>query len=79
MLEIEAITREEPTNTGHPTTQETHNRYEHENDKEKQKMQQGGDVDSKISGIIAMKPYSNNWSKTATKMVEVEGGMDGGC
>ena len=32
MLEIEAITREEPTITAHPTTKETHNRYEHEND-----------------------------------------------
>ena len=47
--------------------------------KGKQKMQQGGDVNSKISCIIAMKPYSNNLSKTATKIVEVEGGMDWGC
>ena len=42
-------------------------------------MQQGGDVNSKISDIIATKPYSNNLSKTATKIVEVEGGMDWGC
>lgn len=38
-------------------------------------MQQGGDVNSKILGIIAMKPYSNNFSKTCTKIVEVEGGI----
>ena len=42
-------------------------------------MQQGGDVNSKISAIIDMKPYSNNLSKNATNIVEVEGGMDGGC
>ena len=35
----------------------------------KKKKQQGGDVNSKISDIIAMKPYSNNLSKTSTNIV----------
>ena len=79
MKEIKSITRDNPTTKGHPARHETHKRYEHENDKGKQKMQQVRDVNGKISGFIAMKPYSNNLSKTATNIVKVEGWIYGGC
>ena len=42
MQEIQAITREEPTTTGHPATKETHNRYEQKMIKENKKFNKEG-------------------------------------